>query len=94
MDENIEQNFIISEKEQFKTYRDKDGDGFLDIGEVSKNNLVFFFFCIISYCSIYLNYRLKIGYYLIILIMLKLKVDILYTNLILMLMASSQKKKY
>lgn len=32
---NEEPNFIISEKEQFKTYRDKDGDGYLDIGEVS-----------------------------------------------------------
>lgn len=31
---NDEPNFIISEKEQFKTYRDKDGDGFLDVGEV------------------------------------------------------------
>lgn len=31
-----EPNFIISEKEQFKTYRDKDGDGYLDIGEVGK----------------------------------------------------------
>jgi len=31
---NEEPNFVISEKEQFKTYRDKDGDGFLDIGEV------------------------------------------------------------
>jgi len=29
-----EPNFIISEKEQFKTYRDKDGDGYLDIGEI------------------------------------------------------------
>lgn len=42
-----EPNFVISEKEQFKTYRDKDGDGFLDIGEVS----VFFgeFFCLIVF---------------------------------------------
>ncbi|XP_025196136.1 calumenin [Melanaphis sacchari] len=31
---NEEPNFIKSEIEQFKTYRDKDGDGFLDIGEV------------------------------------------------------------
>lgn len=31
---NEEPNFIISEKEQFKTYRDKDGDGYLDIEEV------------------------------------------------------------
>lgn len=37
MDASDEPNFIVSEKEQFKTYRDKDGDGFLDIGEVSKN---------------------------------------------------------
>lgn len=34
---NDEPSFIISEKEQFKTYRDKDGDGFLDIGEVGEN---------------------------------------------------------
>lgn len=34
VDINEEPNFIISEKEQFKTYRDKDGDGFLDIAEV------------------------------------------------------------
>ncbi|KAE9544878.1 hypothetical protein AGLY_000421 [Aphis glycines] len=31
---NEEPNFIKSEIEQFKTYRDKDGDGFLDIGEI------------------------------------------------------------
>lgn len=34
VDLNEEPNFIISEKEQFKTYRDKDGDGYLDIEEV------------------------------------------------------------
>jgi len=34
---NEEPNFIISEKEQFKTYRDKDGDGYLDIAEVGGN---------------------------------------------------------
>ncbi|XP_050520024.1 calumenin-A [Daktulosphaira vitifoliae] len=34
IEENEEPSFVISEKEQFKTYRDKDGDGFLDIGEV------------------------------------------------------------
>jgi len=34
---NEEPNYIKSEIEQFKTYRDKDGDGFLDIGEVWKH---------------------------------------------------------
>ncbi|XP_050442732.1 calumenin-like [Adelges cooleyi] len=34
VEKNEEPSFVISEKEQFKTYRDKDGDGFLDIGEV------------------------------------------------------------
>jgi len=38
---NEEPNFIKSEIEQFKTYRDKDGDGFLDIGEVWKNTFYF-----------------------------------------------------
>lgn len=39
---NEEPVFIISEKEQFKTYRDKDGDGFLDVFEVKKS---LFFSC-------------------------------------------------
>jgi hypothetical protein len=34
---NEEPVFIISEKEQFKTYRDKDGDGFLDVFEVRRS---------------------------------------------------------
>jgi len=38
---NEEPNFIKSEIEQFKTYRDKDGDGFLDIAEVWKKIIYF-----------------------------------------------------
>jgi len=39
---NEEPNFAISEKEQFKIYRVKDGDGFVDIGEVRLRRIFHF----------------------------------------------------
>lgn len=38
-DESEEPEWVKNEREQFKTYRDKDGDGFMDSEEVSNFTL-------------------------------------------------------
>lgn len=57
-------------------------------------HLYFFIMILTIHIIVYLNYRLKIGYYQIILIMLKQKADTLFMNQILMLTENLQKKKY